>query len=153
MALRNITDSSDKILTKICRPVEVFDAHLGALLDDMTETLQVADGVGLAAPQVGVLRRIVVVNADDQYVEMVNPEIIKSSGEQREIEGCLSCPGQYGITIRPMTVRVRAQNRHGKWFEIEGEGLIARAFCHEIDHLNGILFLTHVIEVVDIKEE
>jgi len=152
MALRNILDSSDKILSKICRPVETFDAHLGTLLDDMAETLTAADGVGLAAPQVGVLRRIALVNVEGKLVELLNPEITKTSGEQREIEGCLSCPGRYGITVRPMSVRVKAQDRRGKSFEVEGEGLTARAFCHEIDHLNGILFLDHMIEEVDIKE-
>ena len=147
MALRNILKEEDPTLTKKCRVVTEFNSRLHQLLDDMTETLRQADGVGLAAPQVGVLRRVVLVletnvpeGEEPKLMELVNPEIIEASGEQHEPEGCLSVPDQYGLVKRPEKVRVRAQDREGNWFEAEGEGLTARCFCHEIDHLNGILF-------------
>ena len=142
MALRDIVYEGDKILTKKCRRVEKFDAKLAQLLDDMAETLEVEEGVGLAAPQVGILRRvcIVCVNEEEGVTELVNPEIIESDGEQYGAEGCLSVPGEYGLVRRPMHVKVRAQDRNGELFEVEGEGLTARCFCHEIDHLNGIVF-------------
>lgn len=140
MALRKIVVEGDPILKKGSRPVEKFDGRLAELLDDMKQTLYSAEGVGLAAVQVGVLRRVVVVDVGDGLLELVNPEIIGAEGEQRESEGCLSLPGKYGETIRPAVVKVKAQNREGKWCIYKGEGLKARCFCHEIDHLDGILF-------------
>lgn len=145
MALRNIVEVGDPILNKVSREVTRFDEKLGILLDDMAETMRAADGVGLAAVQVGVLRRVVIIDIGEGLIELVNPQIIKAEGEQEESEGCLSLPGQYGITKRPMKVQVKAQNRNGNWCVYAGEGLKARAFCHEIDHLDGILFTTHVI--------
>jgi len=152
MALRNILKSNEDILQTVCRPVEKFDRRLDFLLDDLRETMIKSDGVGLAAPQVGVLKRAAVIHNEDEFIELVNPQIVESRGEQRENEGCLSCPGKYGITLRPLWVKVLAQNRQGKAFEVEGEGLLARALCHEIDHLNGILFFAHVIEEVSAEE-
>ena len=147
MALRKILKEGDDLLYKKCRKVERFDNQLGELIDDMIETMKNAGGVGLAAPQVGILRRVVVVNVNDEdgNIELVNPEIIESSGEQREDEGCLSCPGQFGTTLRPMFVTVKAQDRNGKEVKYVGSGLKARAFCHELDHLEGILFKSRVI--------
>lgn len=153
MAIRNIVTLEDEILTKKCRPVVSFDGRLAELLDDMAETLKDVDGVGLAAPQVGILRRVVVIHTEDEIIEMVNPEIIAQSGEQRESEGCLSCPGMYGITVRPMNVTVRAQDRDGNWFETEGEGLKARCMCHELDHLDGILLIDSAIELYDVDDD
>lgn len=140
MALRKIVVEGDPVLKKKSRPVEKFDARLAELLDDMRQTLYSAEGVGLAAVQVGVLRRVVVVDVGDGLLELVNPEIIEAEGVQRESEGCLSLPGEYGETIRPAVVKVKAQNREGKWCIYKGDGLKARCFCHEIDHLDGILF-------------
>ena len=147
MALRNILTKEQPLLYKKSRRVTDFNSRLHQLLDDMTETLMQANGVGLAAPQVGVLRRAVLVietnvpEGEDEYViELINPEIIESSGEQEGAEGCLSVPGEYGIVKRPMTVKVRAQDRNGEFFEVEGTGLTARCFCHEIDHLEGVVF-------------
>ena len=141
MAIREIVKKGDEVLNKKCHPVTKFDERLHTLLDDMGETLREADGVGLAAPQVGILRQVVVViNEDDELIELINPEIVKTSGEQRGLEGCLSVPGQYGFVTRPMIVRVKAQDRNGVPFEVEDEGLTARCFCHEIDHLSGHLF-------------
>ncbi len=148
MAMRNIREEGDSILLKHCRPVTDFNRRLHVLLDDMRDTLLDADGVGLAAPQVGVLRRAVLVmdtnredlSPEEQIIELVNPEIIETEGEQEGKEGCLSVPGVYGIVKRPERVRVRAQDRFGKWFEAEGTGLTARCFCHELDHLDGHLF-------------
>ena len=140
MALRKIVVEGDPVLKKKSRPVEKFDARLAELLDDMRQTLYSAEGVGLAAVQVGVMRRVVVVDVGDGLLELVNPEIIEAEGEQRESEGCLSLPGEYGETIRPAVVKVKAQNREGKWCIYKGDGLKARCFCHEIDHLDGILF-------------
>ena len=153
MALRNIVTVGDSVLTKVSRPVTKFDRRLHQLLDDMTETLEDAGGVGLAAPQVGILRRVVVVDTgEDGIIELVNPEIIAQSGEQTGLEGCLSVPGEYGIVTRPNEVTVRAQDRDGNWFEAEGEGLIARCFCHELAHLEGQLY-TAVAERMLTKEE
>lgn len=148
MAIREILKEGDEFLLKKCRPVEKFDEKLHILLDDMIETLHDADGAGLAAPQIGVLRRVCIVDIGDEdgVIELINPVIVQSSGHQRTGEGCLSCPGKYGITDRPKKVTVRAFDRNGKPFEISGEDLKAKAFCHEIDHLDGILFLTKVIE-------
>lgn len=142
MAIRNIVQDGDPILNKTCRPVEKFDEKLAILLDDMIETVLAANGAGLAANQVGILRRaIIVVNIeDDSIIELVNPEILESDGEQDGAEGCLSFPGQYGMVKRPNHVKVRAQDRKGKFFEIEGTEFLARTFCHETDHLNGIVF-------------
>ena len=142
MALRNIVTVGDSVLTKTCRPVTKFDRRLHILLDDMADTLEEANGVGLAAPQVGVLRRVVLVDTGDEagYLELINPEIIEQSGEQTGLEGCLSVPGEYGVVTRPNVVKVRAQDRFGEWFEAEGEGLIARCFCHELAHLDGQLY-------------
>ena len=142
MAIRNIVKDGDPILKKKCRPVEKFDEKLAALLDDMAETLKVAEGVGLAAPQVGILRRVCIVDIGDEQglIELVNPKIVAYSGKQSGAEGCLSCPNEYGVVERPMFVTVKAQDRHGEEFTVKGEGLKARAFCHEIDHLDGIIF-------------
>lgn len=146
MALRKIAEVGEECLLKKCRPVTEFNRHLRELLDDMAETLTDASGAGLAAPQVGVLRRVCLVldEGTEEYLELINPEIIAQSGEQTGIEGCLSLPGKWGIVARPNVVRVRAQDRDGNWFEAEGEGLMARAFCHEIEHLDGHLFSEHV---------
>ncbi len=149
MAIRNIVLEGDDVLRKKCRPVEKFDERLHMILDDMRETLIEADGVGLAAPQIGILRRIAIVDVGDGLCELINPVIMKTSGEQTEVEACLSCPGKAGITVRPMNVSVQAFDRHGNLFSIEGEGLKARAFCHEIDHLDGILFIDKAIEMLD----
>ena len=140
MALRNIVTEGDSVLNKVCRPVTNFDRRLHILLDDMAETLLNANGVGLAAPQVGVLRRIVLVDTGDEILELINPEILHTEGEQTGIEGCLSVPQRYGIVTRPNFVTVRAQDRHGEWYEADGEELIARCFCHELDHLDGHLY-------------
>lgn len=152
MALRNIVTEGDSVLLKNCRPVEKFDARLHELIDDMAETMAKANGVGLAAPQVGVLRRVVVIDVGEGVIELVNPVIIESSGEQQAVEGCLSIPGEYGITVRPQKVKVKAQDRNGKDFEIEGEDLLARAFCHELDHLDGILFKTKAVRMLSADE-
>ncbi|MDP4120129.1 MAG: peptide deformylase [Bacillota bacterium] len=152
MAIRNIIKEGDPILTKVCRKVEVFDKRLAVLIDDMFDTLAYANGAGLAASQVGILRRVVVIDTGEQKLELVNPEIIKTSGVQEEVEGCLSCPGEYGITKRPMYVKVRAQNRAGQTFTAEGEALLARAFCHEIDHLDGIIFKKVVLRMLKPEE-
>ena len=147
MALRNILKQGDETLTKRCRPVTDFNERLHILLDDMAETMTTANGVGLAAPQVGILRRAVVVletnvpeGEPERIIELVNPEILESSGEQEGPEGCLSVPGDFGMVKRPDYVKVRAQDRDGYWFEAEGVGLTARAFCHELDHLDGHMF-------------
>ncbi|MGO5115601.1 peptide deformylase [Candidatus Avoscillospira sp. LCP25S3_F1] len=144
MALRNILTEEDPTLRKVSRPVTKFDDRLHELLDDMAETLEDARGVGLAAPQVGILRRVVVVDVGEEILELINPEIISQSGEQTGLEGCLSVPGKYGIVTRPNVVKVRAQDRFGAWFEAEGEELIARAFCHELEHLDGHLYVDKV---------
>ena len=142
MALRKIALEGEECLTKVCRPVTDFNSRLHTLLDDMADTLVESGGVGLAAPQVGILRRVcVVLDEDDQLIELVNPEIIRTEGEQTGLEGCLSVPGKYGVVTRPEVVRVRAQDRDGEWFEVEDEGLTARCFCHEIEHLDGHLFV------------
>ena len=146
MALRTIVKQGDECLQKVCRPVTEFNDRLHTLLDDMKETLIDSGGVGLAAPQVGVLRRVcVVMNDDEEIIELVNPEIIAVDGDQTGLEGCLSVPGRYGIVTRPYVVRVRAQDRDGNIFEVEDEDLTARCFCHELAHLDGQL----VVEVAD----
>ena len=152
MGLRkNLTDK-DPALHKVCRPVEKFDGRLHKLLDDMKETLIDANGVGLAAPQVGILRRVVLVDTGDEVLELINPSLLETSGEQVGAEGCLSVPGKYGLVKRPNYAKVRAQDRDGNWFEAEGEELIARCFCHELDHLDGILY-TEVMERFLTEEE
>ncbi|MBR6743358.1 MAG: peptide deformylase [Clostridia bacterium] len=140
MAIRTIIKSGDEVLKRVCRTQLTFDERLASLLDDMADTMYAADGCGLAASQVGILRRICVVDVGDGLIELVNPVIIEKKGVQEEQEGCLSFPGEYGTTVRPMKVKVRAQDRNGNTFTVEGEGLKARAFCHEIDHLDGIVF-------------
>ena len=146
MALRKIVTQGEPCLNKVCRPVTEFNSRLHALLDDMKDTLADVNGAGLAAPQVGVLRRICIVMDEysGEYLELVNPEIIAQSGEQTGLEGCLSVPGKWGIVTRPNYVRVRAQDRDGNWFEAEGEGMNARCFCHEIEHLDGHLYVEHI---------
>ena len=140
MALRNIVKVGDPVLAKKSRSVEKFDDRLHTLLDDMKQTMYAANGVGLAAVQVGVLRRVVVIDCGDGYLELVNPEITERSGQQFEEEGCLSLPGESGVTLRPETVKLKAQDRNGKWHVYKAEGLKARCFCHETDHLDGVLF-------------
>lgn len=140
MALRRIVTGKDPMIRKKSRPVLVFDSKLHELLDDMQETMYKYDGCGLAAVQVGVLRRVVVVDVGDGLIELINPEIIEFSGEQFVAEGCLSFPGESGVTNRPAVVKVKAQDRNGKWCVYKGEEMKARCFCHEIDHLDGIVF-------------
>lgn len=154
MAIRNVVLEGDPVLSKKCRVVEKFDDRLAQLIDDMIETMHLKNGVGLAAPQVGVLKRVVVIqtNLEEKPLELVNPQIIEASGTQEEVEGCLSCPGEYGITKRPMKVKVKAFDRFGTEHFYNGEALLARAFCHEIDHLDGILFKRHVIHMLDSSE-
>lgn len=145
MGIRKIMTVKEPCLHKVCRPVEKFDKKLHKLLDDMKETLVDANGVGLAAPQVGILRRVVIVDTGEEMLELVNPELVETSGEQKGAEGCLSVPGKYGLVKRPNYAKVRAQDRDGNWFEVEGEELIARCFCHELDHLDGIVY-TEIME-------
>ena len=145
MGLRKILTDKEPSLHKVCRPVEKFDGKLHRLLDDMVETMIDAHGVGLAAPQVGILRRIVVVNTGEEVLELVNPTLLETDGEQIGAEGCLSVPGKYGLVKRPYYAKVKAQDRYGEWFEAEGEELIGRCFCHELDHLDGIVY-TEVME-------
>ena len=153
MALRKIVLQGDECLTKVCRPVTDFNSRLHTLLDDMTDTLLDSGGVGLAAPQAGILRRVcVVLNEDDEVIELVNPEIIFTDGEQTGLEGCLSIPGKYGVVTRPEVVRVRAQDRNGDFFEVEDSDLTARCFCHEIEHLDGHLFIEHTDRLMTEEE-
>lgn len=152
MALRKILTDREPALHKVCRSVEKFDGRLHRLLDDMRDTLEEANGVGLAAPQVGILRRVVVVDTGEEVLELVNPTMLETSGEQEGAEGCLSVPGKYGLVKRPYHAKVRAQDRYGNWFEAEGEELIARCFCHELDHLDGIVY-TEVMERFLTEEE
>lgn len=142
MAIRTIVTQGDPVLNKVCHPVTRFDDRLADLLDDLKETLAQANGLGLAAPQVGILRRaVIVVNEDGEMLELVNPEILEQSGEQEGLEGCLSVPGKWGYVKRPNWVKVKAQDRHGNWFEVEGTELTARCFCHELGHLDGHLYV------------
>lgn len=140
MALRTIARDGEECLRKVAKPVTSFDARLGELLDDMAQTMHEANGVGLAAPQVYVLRRVITIDIGEGVIELINPEIISKGGSIDDAEGCLSFPGQYGMVERPEKVAVRAQDRNGDEIFLQGEGLLARAFCHEIDHLNGVLF-------------
>ena len=155
MGLRKILTDKDPALHKVCKPVTAFDGKLHKLLDDMRETLIDSNGVGLAAPQVGILRRIFLVDVGldgNEIIEFINPEILETDGEQEGAEGCLSVPGKYGLVKRPYWVKVRAQDRYGDWFEAEGEELIGRCFCHENDHLDGIVY-TQVMERFLTEEE
>lgn len=149
MAILNIIKEGDPALRKKCRPVEEITPRILQLLDDMHDTLEKAQGVGLAAPQVGVLRRIVIVEIEDKKYEMINPEIIETKGKQEEIEACLSVPEKYGLVKRPQWVKVRATDRNGKVYEVSGNGLMARCFCHELDHLDGTLYIDKAIEMYD----
>ena len=146
MALRNIVKLGDPILYKKSRKVEKFDSKLAVLIDDMLETMYAANGVGLPAVHVGRLQRVVVIDIGEGPIELVNPEITFEEGEQKESEGCLSLPGKFGVTLRPKKVQVKAQDRNGKWQVFTGEDLKAIAFCHEIDHLDGILFTSHLVD-------
>lgn len=152
MAIRNILKVGDPVLTKKCRTVEKIDDRILTLLDDMADTLYESGGVGLAAPQVGVLRRVVVIDNDGSLLELINPEIIAREGEQTDAEGCLSYPGKYGYVTRPNKVTLRAMDRNGDIKEYVGEGLLARAFCHETDHLEGKMFMELVSEWVEDEE-
>lgn len=152
MAIRNIRTEEDPILRKKSRVVENFDDRLFLLLDDMAETMYSADGVGLAAVQVGVLRRVVVIDIGEGLMELINPEIIEVDGIQCDVEGCLSLPGKQAYTMRPMTVKVKAQNRDGNWCVYKGSGLKAKAFCHEIDHLDGILYVDKIAKQEEIDK-
>lgn len=153
MAIREILTDRDPALHKKCHPVTQFDEKLSTLLDDLKETLAAANGAGLAAPQVGILRRaVIVVNDEEEMLELVNPEILEQSGEQDGLEGCLSVPGMWGYVKRPMHVKVRAQDRKGKWFVVEGDEMVARCFCHEIEHLDGYVFSEHTDRLYDNEE-
>lgn len=152
MAIRKIVTVEEPILRKTSRKVERFNERLWDLLDDMKETMYKAEGVGLAAVQVGILKRVIVIDVGDGFLELINPEIIETSGENKDTEGCLSLPGRYGITVRPDYVKIKAQNRHGVWKRYEGTGLKARCFCHEIDHLDGILYSDKEIKEVTAEE-
>ncbi len=154
--VRKILTFGDETLRKTCKPMQKFDLRLWLLLRDMADTMNKAEGVGLAAPQVGILRRVVVIDVGDDngLIELINPEIIAQEGEQEGSEGCLSAPGRRGFVKRPNKVTVRAQDRKGKPFEITGEGLLARAFCHELDHLDGVLYSDREeYEIKDDEEE
>lgn len=152
MAILNIIKEGDETLRKVCRPVTEITPRVKQILDDMLETLIDSGGVGLAAPQVGILRRIVIVDDGENYIELINPEITEREGEQEEMEGCLSVPDVWGITHRPMRVKGRALNRDGEEFTFEGEGLTARCFCHELDHLDGKLFIDEAIHILTPEE-
>lgn len=153
MALRRIVLQGEDCLTKVCRPVTDFDNRLHILLNDMKDTLLDSGGVGLAAPQVGILRRVCVVqNENDEIIELINPEIVYTQGEQTGLEGCLSVPGKFGVVTRPEVVRVRAQDRDGNFFEVEDCDLTARCFCHEIEHLDGHLFVEHTDHLLTEEE-
>ena len=145
MGLRKILTDKDPALHKVCKPMVNFDDRLHRLLEDMKETLIDSGGVGLAAPQVGILRRVVLVDTGEEILELINPTLVEVDGEQTGPEGCLSVPGKYGLVTRPYWAKVRAQDRQGNWYEVEGEELIARCFCHELDHLDGIIY-TEVME-------
>ena len=152
MGLRNILTTDESALHKVCKSVANFDGRLWKLLDDMRETLINSGGVGLAAPQVGILRRVVLVDTGEEILELINPSLVETDGEQIGAEGCLSVPGKYGLVKRPYYAKVRAQDRDGNWFEAEGEELIARCFCHELDHLDGIIY-TEIMERYLTEEE
>lgn len=157
MAQRTILTIGDETLHKKCRAVTEFNDRLATLLDDMTETLLESGGVGLAAPQIGVLRRVVVIldiNKDpEEVMELINPEVIAHNTLEETVEGCLSVPGKYGYVMRPTWAKIRAQDRNGNWFEREGEGIVAQCFCHETEHLDGHLFTEKVIQYVEVEQE
>ncbi len=153
MALRNIITDPDSRLRKISRPVKEITPHIVTLLDDMAETMKQAEGVGLAAPQVGVLRRVVVIDVGEGLIELINPEIISQSGEQKGPEACLSVEDRRGLVVRPSKVSVKALDREGNERIIEGEGLLARCLCHEIDHLDGILYIDKMEREMALDEE
>ena len=152
MGLRKILTTKDPALRKVCKPMVNFDNRLFRLLEDMKDTLVDSGGVGLAAPQVGILRRVVLVDTGEEILELINPTLVAVDGEQTGAEGCLSVPGKYGLVKRPYWAKVRAQDRNGNWFETEGEELIARCFCHELDHLDGIIY-TDVMDRFLTEEE
>lgn len=152
MATRNIITEGNPTLTKVCRTVTSFDERLATLIDDMKETVVQANGIGLAAPQVGVLRRVVVVDLGEEIIELVNPRILEQSGEQDGLEGCLSVPERFGMVKRPNYVKLEAQDRHGDWYEYEGEELIARCFCHELEHLDGHLYTERAYRMLSREE-
>ena len=152
MALRKILTDKDEMLHKVCKPVEKFDQKLAILLDDMNDTLEKAQGVGLAAPQIGVCRRIFIMHLDNERIEAINPQIIDRQGKQRVQEGCLSCPNLWGYVTRPMNVHLKAQDRNGNWFENDFTGLGAQCVCHENDHLDGNVF-TEIVEEFFVPEE
>lgn len=152
MALRKILTTREPALHKVCKPVTDFDSRLHKLLDDMRETLVEADGVGLAAPQVGIVRRVMLVDNGEQVWELINPTLLEIAGEQIGPEGCLSVPGKYGLVRRPNYAKVRAQDRNGNWFEVEGQELTARCLCHELDHLNGIVYPQVMIRFLNDEE-
>ncbi|MBQ3638232.1 MAG: peptide deformylase [Clostridia bacterium] len=152
MAILNIVKEGDPTLRKVCRPVTEITPRILTLLDDMRETLAEANGAGLAAPQVGILRRIALVDLGEEVVELINPEIVETEGEQEEVEGCLSVPDVWGVTRRPERVKVKALNRKGEEYTVEGEGLNARCLCHEIDHLDGHLFTDNVLHILTPEE-
>lgn len=152
MAILNILIDGEETLRKKSKPVEKISPRLIQLLDDMQDTLKDSGGVGLAAPQVGILRRVVLVDNGEKVLELINPEIIETKGEQEDYEGCLSVPGRWGVTRRPAYVKVRAMNRHGKYYEADGTGIVARCFCHEIDHLDGVLFTDKVVRMLTEEE-
>ena len=155
MSIRTILTQDDPALSKVCHPVTKFDGKLADLLDDLRETLAEAGGVGLAAPQVGIIRRAVIVVPDpdtDEMVELVNPEILAQSGEELGWEGCLSLPGMWGNVMRPDWVKIRAQDRNGQWFEMEGTDMTARCFCHELEHLEGHMYDEHADRLYTAEE-
>ncbi len=153
MALRNVLKFGDEALRKKAKEVTAFDDRLWVLLDDMNETMKHYNGVGLAATQIGILKRAVVIDTGEGLIELINPEITHMKGKQREVEGCLSSPGEWGYVVRPAKVKVKAQNRYGKEIEVEGTELLAIAICHEIDHLSGVLFTDKADEMVDRDSE
>ncbi|MBE7037306.1 MAG: peptide deformylase [Ruminococcaceae bacterium] len=153
MAIRNIRKLGDDLLRKKSREVEVIDERILTLLDDMTETMNAANGVGLAAPQVGILKRVVVIDVGEGPIELINPEIINLSGHQTSVEGCLSVPDRWGEVVRPKKVVVRAQDRNGDYFEVMGEDLLATALCHELDHLDGVIFVDKATRFVNPHED
>ena len=155
MGIRKILTDKEPALHKVCKPVEVFERKRHKLLDAMIPTLDDAQGVGLAAPQVGILRRVVIVDTGEGVLELINPTMLETSGEQVGAEGCLSVPGKYGLVKRPYYAKVRAQDRDGQWYEVEGEELIARCFCHELDHLDGIIYtevMDHFLSDEELEE-
>ena len=152
MALRNIRKLGDDILRKSCRPVETIDERTITLLEDMAETMYNAGGVGLAAPQIGILKRIVVIDIGEGLIELINPEIVSVEGNIKDVEGCLSVPGKCGYVVRPEVVTVAALDRNGEKIVITGEGFLAKAFCHELDHLDGIVFVDKVTEYVELED-